>query len=45
VVNDKTEADAKKTACGQWPDAEASYWESRNGKTGFVLCLASAAGR
>jgi hypothetical protein len=45
VVTGRTEADAKKTACSAWPQAEASYWESRNGKTGFVLCLASAAGQ
>jgi hypothetical protein len=45
VTDNKTEADAKKEACAQWPEAEASYWESRNGKTGFVLCLASVPGK
>src|SRR6266536_731693 len=45
VTDNKTESDAKNQACAQWPEAEASYWESRNGKTGFVLCLASVLGK
>jgi hypothetical protein len=45
VVDNKSEADAKTAACGQWPEAEASYWESKNGKTGFVLCLTSTSGK
>jgi hypothetical protein len=45
VVQNKTENEAKQQACAAWPQAEASYWESGNGKTGFVLCLATAAGR
>jgi hypothetical protein len=41
VVENKTEEQAKKDACDPWPQAEASYWESRNGSKGFVLCLVS----
>jgi hypothetical protein len=42
VVENKTQKEAKEQACQAWPQAEASYWESRNGKNGFVLCLAAA---
>jgi hypothetical protein len=41
VVENKTQEQAKIQACRAWPAAEASYWESHNGRTGFVLCLAS----
>jgi hypothetical protein len=41
VVANKTREEAKQQACRDWPTSEASYWESRNGKTGFVLCLAA----
>jgi hypothetical protein len=41
VVENRTKEQAKQEACQAWPTAEASYWESRDGKTGFVLCLAS----
>jgi hypothetical protein len=42
VLEHKTQKEAKQEACGAWPDAEASYWESRNSADGFVLCLGSA---
>jgi hypothetical protein len=45
VVQDKTQNEAKQQACSPWPQSEASYWESRNGKTGFVLCLAGVPGK
>ncbi len=45
VVQNKTEDEAKQKACAPWPQAAASYWESRNGKTGFVLCLAAVPGK
>jgi hypothetical protein len=41
VLEHKTQKEAKQEACGAWPDAEASYWESRNSADGFVLCLGS----
>jgi hypothetical protein len=41
VVEHKTQQESKQNACEAWPNAEASYWESRNGKDGFVLCLGS----
>jgi hypothetical protein len=43
VVDGRTEAESKQSACAQWPEVKASYWESKNGKIGFVLCLASTA--
>jgi hypothetical protein len=39
VVENKTRQEATENACAAWPNAEASYWESRNGTSGFVLCL------
>jgi hypothetical protein len=45
VVQNKTQDEAKQQACAPWPQSEASYWESRNGKTGFVLCLAAVPGK
>ncbi|GAA1816247.1 hypothetical protein HC028_10180 [Planosporangium flavigriseum] len=41
VVQRSSEHAAKQQACAAWPNAEASYWESRNGTDGFVLCLGS----
>jgi hypothetical protein len=43
VVEHKTEQESKQNACQAWPNAEASYWETRNGTDGFVLCLGPAA--
>ncbi|MGC9666741.1 LppU/SCO3897 family protein [Planosporangium sp. 12N6] len=42
VVEGKTRQEAGQNACAAWSNAEASYWESRNASTGFVLCLAPA---
>jgi hypothetical protein len=41
VAENKTLDEAKAQACAPWPNAQASYWESSSGKTGFVLCLAA----
>jgi hypothetical protein len=43
VVEHKTQQESKQKACEAWPNAEASYWETRNGTDGFVLCLGSVA--
>jgi hypothetical protein len=39
VAEHKSKRQAGQDACRAWSDAEASYWESRNGTDGFVLCL------
>jgi hypothetical protein len=39
VVENKSKQESTQNACAAWPSAEASYWESRNGTSGFVLCL------
>lgn len=41
VVEQVSETDARQQACAAWTGSEASYWESRNGVDGFVLCLRS----
>jgi hypothetical protein len=41
VVEHRSKRQAEQDACRAWSDAEASYWESRNGTDGFVLCLRS----
>ncbi|MBF8187327.1 hypothetical protein ITP53_16620 [Nonomuraea sp. K274] len=34
------EADEEGEMCSAFPDAEQSFWEGEEGKTGYVLCLA-----
>lgn len=39
VVERQSKQDSQQKSCRLWPEAQASYWESRNGSDGFVLCL------
>jgi hypothetical protein len=39
-VEDKTQVEARLSACDSFPDAESSYWEGKPGEKGLVLCLA-----
>ncbi len=40
-VENKTESEARGTACDAYPDATQVFWEGKSGETGMVLCLAS----
>ncbi|NJC70247.1 hypothetical protein HC031_11070 [Planosporangium thailandense] len=39
VVDGQSQRDSRQKSCQRWPEAQASYWESRNAQNGFVLCL------
>lgn len=40
-VEDKTEAEARGSACNAFPDATQVFWQGKQGQSGMVLCLAS----
>jgi len=40
-VENKTEAEARGSACSAYPDATQVFWEGKQGQSGMVLCLAS----
>ena len=39
-VENKTESEARGTACDAYPDAEQVFWTGKAGEAGMVLCLA-----
>jgi hypothetical protein len=39
-VEDRTQVQASISACGDYEGTEQTYWESSDGDTGYVLCLA-----